>query len=236
VVGEDLGTVPGSVRRSMDRDGFLHSFVFQFRSTSADPLPMAPTSSMATLGTHDLVPFAAYWRGMDIARPRGEDDAGERTDPERHQPAEAEEPSEGEQLAERKKLVEREQFRQRERWRTRVMEQLQVLDFDFDTTTESHDRSTRAALVGCLEYLSNGPASMVMVDLEDLWLETEPQNRPGTGPEAQNFVRRARRTLEQIEEDPSISEVLELVGRARRHRDPQRQEGPRGRAASAGGA
>jgi 4-alpha-glucanotransferase len=230
VVGEDLGTVPGSVRRSMDRDGFLHSFVFQFRSTPTDPLPVAPASSMATLGTHDLVPFAAYWRGLDMAPPMGGDGTGHNILPERPQPAEGEELMETEQLAEQEGLT------QRERWRTRVTEQLRVLEFDFDKTADSLDHSTRAALVGCLEYLSNGPASMVMVELEDLWLETEPQNRPGTGPQAHNFVRRARRTVEQIEEDSSISRVLELVDRARRHRDRQRQEGPQRRAASAGQA
>ncbi len=37
------------------------------------------------------------------------------------------------------------------------------------------------------------PADLVMVDLEELWGERQPQNRPGTGPEASNW-RRGRRT------------------------------------------
>ena len=37
--------------------------------------------------------------------------------------------------------------------------------------------------------LAGGPARLVLVDLEDLWLEREPQNRPGTGPEEGNFRR-----------------------------------------------
>jgi 4-alpha-glucanotransferase len=68
VVGEDLGTVPDEVRRALARDGMLSSFVFQFASRRDDPLPAAPSHSLASFGTHDLPTFASFWRGDDIER------------------------------------------------------------------------------------------------------------------------------------------------------------------------
>ena len=39
----------------------------------------------------------------------------------------------------------------------------------------------RAALGGALDHLSASPAAVALVNLEDLWLEKESQNVPGTG-------------------------------------------------------
>ena len=66
VVGEDLGTVPDGVRRRMADDRMLRSWVLQFESTVADPLPPAPTGVLASWGTHDLPRFPAYFSGDDI--------------------------------------------------------------------------------------------------------------------------------------------------------------------------
>jgi 4-alpha-glucanotransferase len=55
-----------------------------------------------------------------------------------------------------------------------------------------------------------------MVDLADLDSEVVPDNRPGTGPEADNWRWRQRRALPEITADPEVREVL--VGLvARRH-------------------
>jgi len=59
VVGEDLGTVPGTVRRAMRRDGMLRSSVWQFEASGSNPTPAPMPDALATLGTHDLAPFAA---------------------------------------------------------------------------------------------------------------------------------------------------------------------------------
>ena len=60
LVGEDLGTVPSSVRPAMARHGILRSQVVQF----AVPRRM-PARAVASLNTHDSAPFAAFWRGME---------------------------------------------------------------------------------------------------------------------------------------------------------------------------
>jgi 4-alpha-glucanotransferase len=47
-----------------------------------------------------------------------------------------------------------------------------------------------------LERLSASRARYVLVNLEDLWLEPEPQNVPGTSDERPNWKRRASRSLD----------------------------------------
>ncbi len=60
VVGEDLGTVPRRVRQAMGTDGMLRTWVWQFAARPDDPLPAVPEDALASLGTHDTPPFAAF--------------------------------------------------------------------------------------------------------------------------------------------------------------------------------
>ena len=73
-----------------------------------------------------------------------------------------------------------------------------------------------AAADAALRFLASSDARMVVASLEDLWGETEPQNRPGTGPEEPNWRRRASRTLEAARSDRGIAGRLEEIDRLRR--------------------
>ncbi len=68
IVGEDLGTVSRELRRTMSRHGLHRMYVFQFETDAAaeQPLKPQPSASMASLGTHDLPTFAAFWKGLDL--------------------------------------------------------------------------------------------------------------------------------------------------------------------------
>jgi 4-alpha-glucanotransferase len=69
----------------------------------------------------------------------------------------------------------------------------------------------------CLDELAAGNAETLLVNVEDLWGELEPQNVPGTSGEgARNWGRRARYSLEQMH--PALREALG-------HLDGLRQEG-----------
>jgi 4-alpha-glucanotransferase len=160
VVGEDLGTVPAGIRGAMDRDGMLHTFVYQFEATPAHPLPQPRRPSAASLGSHDLPRFATFWR--------------ESAPPE---------------------LVE---------------------------AVGSDDPAT--ALRTCLTSLAGGPATYVMVDLADLDGETEPDNRPGTGPEAGNWRHRLGRTLGELAEDPEIGALMTGIAETRVRTADAREE------------
>jgi 4-alpha-glucanotransferase len=80
------------------------------------------------------------------------------------------------------------------------------------------DRPTPAAtaLAELLGDLGSSAARHVQVSLEDLWLETRPQNVPGTGAEAGNWTRRAARTLPEVADDPEVDLVLDGLEAARR--------------------
>ena len=71
-------------------------------------------------------------------------------------------------------------------------------------------------LQACLERLARSEAGMVIVNLEDLWLEPDPQNVPGTGPrERPNWRRRARYGLEALTELPGVMAALGRLSRRR---------------------
>lgn len=68
IVGEDLGTVPSRVRATMDRHGISRTYAMQIelRSDPAHALGDVPDQAVACVNTHDLPPFAAFWKGDDI--------------------------------------------------------------------------------------------------------------------------------------------------------------------------
>jgi 4-alpha-glucanotransferase len=190
VIGEDLGTVPGSVRRAMSRDGMLRSSVFEFESSAQNPLPELGEDCIASLSTHDLPPFASYWKGDDV-----EDRLGR---------GQIEGPEARSELA------------GRARWRRAVLAAIDAEDERAEGRDEIPARgSLRKAFAGCISHLARSRALLVLVDLEDTWFETEPQNRPGTGPEQANFTRRAAPSMEEFMVDPQVIEMLEGVRRGR---------------------
>lgn len=65
VAGEDLGTVPGSVRPAMKAHGLLRTYVAQREAGNAG-LPEPPAESVAALNTHDMPTWAGFWRGTDV--------------------------------------------------------------------------------------------------------------------------------------------------------------------------
>jgi 4-alpha-glucanotransferase len=59
--------------------------------------------------------------------------------------------------------------------------------------------------------LSLSPAQFVLTNLEDLWLETQPQNVPGTWREKPNWRRRARYSLDEMRKMPEVVETLRTI-------------------------
>ncbi|MFH0914467.1 MAG: 4-alpha-glucanotransferase [Chloroflexota bacterium] len=68
IVGEDLGTVPPEVRPAMSRHGVHRMYVVQYELTTSPEAPFqpVPSDSVASVNTHDMFPFAAFWQGQDI--------------------------------------------------------------------------------------------------------------------------------------------------------------------------
>jgi 4-alpha-glucanotransferase len=69
IIGENLGTVPSAVNRGLKRHGLGGMFVVQYeaRPGPRPALRRIPARVVASLNTHDMPPFAAFWKGMDLA-------------------------------------------------------------------------------------------------------------------------------------------------------------------------
>jgi 4-alpha-glucanotransferase len=78
--------------------------------------------------------------------------------------------------------------------------------------------SAGAALAALLAELGASRAAIVLVNLEDLWQEREPQNVPGTYLEHANWQRKARLTLEEMKASPEIAALLQRLDEQRRGR------------------
>jgi 4-alpha-glucanotransferase len=72
-------------------------------------------------------------------------------------------------------------------------------------------RAMSPSYKGILEFLSNSVANIVLVNLEDLWKETLPQNVPATSQERPNWRRLVRPSVEQIRRMTGVAEVLSHV-------------------------
>jgi 4-alpha-glucanotransferase len=73
-----------------------------------------------------------------------------------------------------------------------------------------------AVLKAILAFLSASSARMILVNLEDLWLETEPQNVPGTQEPYPNWRRKARHNFETFSQLPQVTDVLNEMDRLRK--------------------
>src|SRR5262249_5723223 len=136
-----------------------------------------PADSAASLNTHDMPPFRAFWEGDDVGdlEGRGLFDAGE---------AAAE----------------------RERRRVLRRGMAALLPRAPDPPDPEAQGTAEAVLADRLEWLAAGPARLVLVNLEDLWGETAPQNVPGTQAERPNWRRKARLSFEELSARPEVVE------------------------------
>jgi len=183
VVGEDLGTVPRDVRPALRRHGLSRTWVVQ---GSVGPRPGRPLESMRARGV-----AALHTHDMPTfaAFWRGLDIALRLRL--------------GHLTAGEARRARRERERMRKAW-TRDLRRGGWL-------TAGNPR-TASVLRACLAFLADGPAEVVLVDLEDLWGEVDPQNVPGTTSEHPNWRRRARHGFDTFSRMPAVLRVLRDVG------------------------
>ena len=204
LVGEDLGTVPPEVRSSMRKHGLLRTWVLQssLRRSSKDSLSKIPSHAIAGINTHDMFPFAGFIAGADVEARVA---TGQLTG----------------QLAKK-------ELRRRARLLSSLADYLLGLGLlspdnhagivawlatnqewanlgapaqvERSSDAWAAQVAAPAALLGAaLTYLAQSRADLLILNLEDFWLETEPQNQPGTGSECPNWCRKVARDLHYLE-------------------------------------
>jgi 4-alpha-glucanotransferase len=220
IVGEDLGTVPKYVPLAMERHGLRRMYVVQYEA-KPEPLPDPPAASVASVNTHDMPTFAAFWSGKDI------DDRVEQD------------------------LLDEDGARKEGETREKIREQIggdkSVCSTGRSSSVQSGavpsgcgaDKSvcstgrgssvqSRAVTSGCgadtpvcsdhaleqiLKFLASSAAEVVLVNPEDLWGELEPQNVPGI-PE-KSWKQLFRLSLEDARQNERVMSILRAVAEAR---------------------
>lgn len=186
IVGENLGTVPAAVNTAMKCHNVRKMFVVQYglRREARQPLPRVPAGSVASLNTHDMPPFKAFFDGLDIENRRA---LGLLT----RSGARA-------LVSERKALMRYlEEFLRRK------------------GLMKSDGAGAGAVLKASLDCMSRSPAGLLLLNLEDLWLETSSQNVPSTTTEHVNWKRKARFSMEEFRQMPEVLEALSRVAQWR---------------------
>jgi 4-alpha-glucanotransferase len=159
LVGEDMGTVPGGVRRTMAAHGLMRTYAVQAEAgDGADPFDRVPSAAMVGMNTHDMPTFAAFWD------------------------------TDGRRDALRARLERRGHA---------------VADGP-------------AALDASLLELARSDARALLVNLEDMWWEREPQNVPGTTTEHPNWRRLARYGVDELDAVSDLAPRLRRIADARR--------------------
>ena len=163
IVGENLGIVPKEVTASMRRHNILEMYVAQYEVICGEKnrgLRPVPRNAVASVNTHDMAPFRAFFDGLDI---------DDRIDLGFLDPADA--------RAER---------------RSRALIRKTLID------TLRCGRKAEDVYQAILSVLEKSKARIVLVNLEDLWQETKPQNVPATTTQRPNWRRRMRHSTDSI--------------------------------------
>jgi 4-alpha-glucanotransferase len=193
IVGENLGTVSAAVDQALNRHRIDDMYVLQYETNpeKGPTLRGVPATAVASVNTHDMPQFAAYWQGLDVQ---------DRVQMGLFTEEEAE-------LEQQRRQELRDQL-------TAFLREEGLLDTD----RPRYDQVLQA----CQAFLAASEAGIVLVNLEDLWGETEPQNRPGTYLEYPNWRHKARFSFEAFTNLPAVGRILETVNRLRRQ--PARPE------------
>ena len=210
IVGEDLGTAPKYVRARMSEHGLRRMYVaqFSFRPDAEEPLSAVPPNSVAGLNTHDMRPFAGFWREFDI-------------DDQLELGLLREKDARQDRLRRRgvkRALLEHFHFKEKQAGSEQCGGAQPASGENEGNRGAGEDEDVRRVVASCLSELASSEAEFLMVNLEDLWEETLSQNTPGTVNERVNWRRKSRHSLEDIRQTPRIVELLRRVNRLRKAR------------------
>jgi 4-alpha-glucanotransferase len=190
LIGENLGTVPSEVNQALDQHGLSQMYVVQYeqRADDVEVLPPPPKNSAASMNTHDMPPFAAHWKRLDV---RDRAALGLLT------PAQVETEN-----------------RRRLKCNRALLRFLTRKGFLKGSSPRGGNRSVDV-LRACLRFLSQSEAELVLVNLEDLLGEMNAQNTPGTFRQRPNWRKKTRLSLEEIESSAECRAVLAEIAALR---------------------
>ncbi len=182
LVGEDLGTVPPEVEGAMKRHNVRGMYVVQYEVRPDDARPLREVPEETVAGVNTHdMPPFAAFWGGLDLDDRLDLGLLDR------------------ERLEAEKLVRDEQ-------RRAVVKFLRA-----EGMLAADASDDRSVLQATWDWLAASPSKVLLLNIEDLWLETEPQNTPNTYDERPNWRRKLRLAFEQFSADPAIVRSLSRV-------------------------
>jgi 4-alpha-glucanotransferase len=179
IIGEDLGTVPDSIRQRLREAGIFSYRLLYFEKDSAgQPLEPRdyPELALVTVSTHDLPTLAGFWTGrdMEIRKQTGLLSNQEHIESARR-----------ERETDRRKLFE-------------LASKLGLIAAASAMNASPPEQMTgelHSAMVGIVALT---PSKLFVLNQEDLFKEVDQQNLPGTTSEYPNWSIKMKYTLEDL--------------------------------------
>ena len=187
VCGENLGTVPPAVPEAMERHGIVGMYVMQF-SVRAEGERAIDTPPAGTIASINTHDTPTFAGWW----------AGRDID-----------------IQLETGLITEAQHREAHTWRGWTRDSM--IWFLRQRGLLGDSAGVFDMLTACLRLIARSDAGLLLINLEDLWLETEPQNVPGTGPdERPNWRHRAAVPFGQWTANDDIARLLDEIDRLRR--------------------
>ena len=196
IIGEDLGTVPDSIRQGLARNDVLSYRVLFFErddSNGFKPPAAYPERALASVSTHDLPTLAGWWEGEDI---RVREELGLF-------------PSPNDAAAQR---------RERSDDRSRLLAALReagMLPADVPLDSDVLPAMTTGLACAIHGYLAVSPCAVLVMQLEDVLGERAQANLPGTTEAHPNWRRKLGLPLERWPDDGRFLALTSEVARRR---------------------
>lgn len=190
VVGEDLGTVPPGFRERIAEMQIFgcRLLYFEREQDGSFRIPEAyTTDAVASTGTHDLPPLAGYWNGSDIETRCA--------------------------LGMHAAAGERErEFAERDTAKQKLLEMLRSRG-DLGTVKAAGDMF--AVVLAAYRMLGRSAARLLLLQIEDIVLQQEQVNTPGTFDEVPNWRRKISLEIERIADDPRFVQLAAALRETR---------------------
>lgn len=188
VIAEALGTVPSGMLEALEQKGILayNIFYFEYENGASKPLENYPYAAMTTLSTHDLPTVQGYWKCYDF----------ELGDHFGIYPNEAV-----------RQLLQETRHNNKLAIRAAV-EAKQPLEPDSFGISQTFTHQLQC-------YVADTNSALFGTQPED-WLNLlEPVNIPGTSNEYPNWRRKLPKTIEELFNDPAVSDLLQKIAEKR---------------------
>lgn len=186
LLGENLGTVPPEVNESLQRHGVGEMFVVEYECQAHPRRALRPIPARSVASVNTHdMPPFATWWNGRDIEDRS-------------------------QLGLLKGEEIPPEYEHRQRMKEALIRQLRRGGCLREETFQAGP-----VLAALLAHLSGSRAQYLLINMEDLWQETAPQNVPGTSTERINWLRKMVLTLEQIRRDSGVARVLSAVNSLR---------------------